>query len=310
LALLFQTTACQSPTETTEVSPDVVTVQRVIAELNGEVILEGEFDDFLTNARGELDGGPQPAPERQLFREFLTRRLLLQEAKKTGTQVDESRVKEYLQQWTAREVDEDQGISAQIRDFLTVQKFVSEQIRPEVNVSLSEILRYYEQNSEQFVMEDQAHVLEILLRDRADAVRIRNELEAGDIQDFRESARRFSAGVTAATGGDLGFFQRGDLPEDFEKAIFALKPGQLSEPFESDHGFHVFLIEEWIPRHPQKFFEVREQIFEMLVAEKERAATKAVVEEMLGRASVEIYDSSLDFLLEERSSHDENKELD
>jgi parvulin-like peptidyl-prolyl isomerase len=159
-------------------------------------------------------------------------------------------------------------------------------------------------------MEDQAHVLEIMTEDRMEALRIRKELKDGDVRDFKDRARRHSVGVTASTGGDLGFFQRGDLPEDFEEAIFSLKPGQLSEPFESDYGFHVFLIEEWIPRHPQKFFEVRDQIFEMLVSEKERRATTRILDDMLGNATIEFYDPSLDFSLEERRPEENRDESD
>lgn len=309
LTLLVNPT-CKSPAQPASGGTKVVSAQKVLARLNGEVILEKEFDEFLAITQGELSGDAQPLPRRELFREFLIRKLLLEEARKDGIQVDDVRVEEYLRQWTAREAEEAPGFAQQIREYLAVQKFISERIRPEVNVSLSEILRYYEENSDQFVQEDQAHVLEILFRDRADAMRIRRELEDGDIQDFKERARRYSLGVTASTGGDLGYFQRGDLPEDFENVIFSLKPGQLSDPFESGHGFHIFLIEEWIPRHPQKFFEVRDQIFEILTAEKERSATRAVLNQMLVRASIEIHDSSLDFIEEEGSSLEKYNALD
>jgi len=288
---------------------EIASTQRVIARVNDEAVYENEFDQFVELTEGELSDDPQFVPRRELFREYLTRKLLLQEAKKSGTKVDNARVETYVRQWTARDVEESQDFSQHVRDFLTVQKFMSEQIRPEVEVTLSEVLGYYEKNSDQFVLEDQAHVLEILTRERAEAARIRRELEDADIRDFKERARRDSIGVTAAMGGDLGFFQRGDLPEDFEKVIFSMKPGQLSEPFESVHGFHVFLIEEWIPRHPQKFFEVHDQIFEMLVAEKERAATRKVLNEMLKAASIEIYDASFRQILEE-DSFEEYKVLD
>jgi hypothetical protein len=281
-------------------------MQKVLARLNGDPILEKEFEDFLMITQGELSEDPQPVPRKELFREFLSRKLLLKEAQNAGIEVDPLRVEEYMRKWTAREVEEAQEVSGRIRDFLTAQKFISEQIRPEVEVSLSEVLKYYEENSELFVMEDQAHVLEILTSDRLEAMRIRKELEDGDIRDFKDRARKYSVGVTASTGGDLGFFRRGDLPEDFEKAIFSLKPGQLSEPFKSDYGFHVFLVEEWIPYHPQKFFEVRDQIFEILVAEKEREATNRVLNEMLASASIEFYDSSLDFFAGEGSVDEDN----
>jgi parvulin-like peptidyl-prolyl isomerase len=96
------------------------------------------------------------------------------------------------------------------------------------------------------------------------------------------------------------------LPEDFEKVIFSLKPGEVSEAFQSGHGFHLFLVEEWIPRHPQKFFEARDRIFEILIASKERAATEAVVNQMLASASIEIYDPSLRFPLRGEGADKEN----
>ena len=61
------------------------------------------------------------------------------------------------------------------------------------------------------------------------------------------------------------------------------------------------MIEEWIPRHPQKFFEVRDRIFEILVASKERSATETVVNQILAAASIDVYDPSLRFRLEENS---------
>ncbi len=310
MSVLLWIAKCSNPNQGPSVGTDVVSMQRVLGRLNGEAIVEKDFDDFLKITQGELSEDPQPAPRRELFREFLTRRLLWQEAKKAGIEVERVRVEEYAKQWTGREIEETEEFFQPIHEFLAVQKFLSEQIRSEISVDLSETLKYYEQHSDQFVVEDQTHVLEILTVDRAEALRIRRELESGDISDFKQRAKRDSVGVTASKGGDLGFFRRGELPEDFEKVIFALKPGELSEPFKSDYGFHIFLIEEWIPRHPQKFFEVREQIFELLIAEKERVATEVFLNDMLERASIEIYDPSLQFFEEDRSSHEKTNEQD
>ena len=310
LLMLSVSGGCQQSAPLTHERTEAVSTQKVIARVNGEDLLEQEFYDFLAVTRGELSLASQSAPKRELFRDFMISRIVLQEARKAGTKVESARVERYVQEWTSKEVEEAKDLSQTIRDFLMTQKFLSEKIRPQVDVSLSEILRYYENSTDEFVMEDQAHVLEILTQDRAEAERLRAELEAGDVRDFKETAIRYSVGVTASEGGDLGFYERGNLPEDFEKVIFALKPGQLSEPFQSVHGFHVFLVEEWIPRHPQKFFEVRDQVFKTLIATKEREATDAVLKEMLGKASIEIYDSSLELFLDERNSHGTKEKLD
>jgi hypothetical protein len=54
-------------------------------------------------------------------------------------------------------------------------------------------------------------------------------------------------------------------------------------------------MEEWVPRHAQKFFEVQQQIFEELVAGKERAALEEFLNDLVRNASIEIYDPKLQF---------------
>ena len=299
---------CSSPDESPSVGTETVVMQKVVATINGEALLEEDFQDFVDFSRIDFTEDPQPVPRQELFRDFLVNRLLLQEAEKAGTEVDPDRIQAYVEEWAPQDGDRIPDFNRRVHDFLKVQKYMSETIRADVEVSLSEVLRYYETHAEDFVMEDQAHVLEILTDDRMEVERIREEIEAGDVRQFKELARSHSKGVTAAAGGDLGFYQKGDLPEDFEKVIFSLKPGEVSESFRSVHGFHLFMIEEWIPRHPQKFFEARDRIFELLIASKERSATEAAVNQMLALASIEIYDSSLKFPLRNKGSDEKNAE--
>ena len=115
----------------------------------------------------------------------------------------------------------------------------------------------------------------------------------GDLRNFKELARLHSQGLTANKGGDLGTFTRGQLPKDFEEFVFTLKPGEVSSVFHSAEGYHIFMMEEWIPRHPQKFYEVQDIIFERLVMAKERAARDSYVRQIVDRASIELHDKSL-----------------
>ncbi len=52
---------------------------------------------------------------------------------------------------------------------------------------------------------------------------------------------------TKKTGGDLGWFSRDRVPEDFAKVVFALKPGQMSTPFETELGWHIAVLHEKRP---------------------------------------------------------------
>jgi peptidyl-prolyl cis-trans isomerase SurA len=62
--------------------------------------------------------------------------------------------------------------------------------------------------------------------------------------DFAELARKKGEGATAKEGGDLGFFRRGVMFPEFEKAAFALKPGEISEPVRTQFGWHVIKIDQ------------------------------------------------------------------
>lgn len=82
------------------------------------------------------------------------------------------------------------------------------------------------------------HALHILVKTRAEAEQILAELKAG--KDFSELARTRSIAPSAAKGGDLGYFNRGDFAPAIENAIAALKIDQVSGIIETPHGFNIF----------------------------------------------------------------------
>ena len=61
---------------------------------------------------------------------------------------------------------------------------------------------------------------------------------------FADLARQHSADISAAKGGDLGWIYPGDTVPEFEQAMDALKPGELSQPVKSPFGWHLILVEE------------------------------------------------------------------
>ena len=78
-------------------------------------------------------------------------------------------------------------------------------------------------------------------RSREDAVLIAEqalaELNAG--KRFSEVAKKFSDGPFGSRGGNLGWFQKGQMVPQFDDVAFALKPGETSDVVESSHGFHI-----------------------------------------------------------------------
>ena len=275
---------------------------RTLAVINGLPILEEQFEDFLSLDPNELESDSSDSRRNILFREFVTEQLLLQEAGKEGISVLEQEVQRQLDGWLSEGQEATPALRERVRTLLTIQTFIKREIGEQITIGNQEMQTYYRSHEEEYMINDQAHVLEILLDDRDRAEEIHGELNSGDVRTFKNLARNYSSGLTAEAGGDLGTFERGELPEDFEKTIFELKPGEISPVFRSVEGFHIFMMEEWVPRHAQKFYEVQDTVFDQLVADKERVALDRYMKQLFLAASVEIHDEDLDLEWEDSSA--------
>lgn len=98
----------------------------------------------------------------------------------------------------------------------------------------------------------QTHVRHILIKTNqivspADAKRKLTELKQrldNNAAKFEELAKMFSNDLSASRGGDLGWIYPGDTVPEFERAMDALQPGQVSEPIESPFGYHLIQVIE------------------------------------------------------------------
>ena len=93
----------------------------------------------------------------------------------------------------------------------------------------------------------QVEALHILVPTEIKAQEIRKEIMSGQNQteifnNFRKAAKMYSKCPSGADGGMLGWFGRGDMVPEFEKAAFALTPGEVSEPVKTQFGYHLIYI--------------------------------------------------------------------
>jgi peptidyl-prolyl cis-trans isomerase C len=114
---------------------------------------------------------------------------------------------------------------------------------------------------------------------RAKAQEIRKKLVAG--ADFADMAVAESADGSAASGGDLGSFGRGQMVPSFEDAAFALEPGKISEPVETKFGYHLIQVQS---KRVVPFDEVRKDIEAAL----RPAATEKLVNDLKKKYEVSI----------------------
>ncbi|MCI0406178.1 MAG: peptidylprolyl isomerase [candidate division Zixibacteria bacterium] len=131
----------------------------------------------------------------------------------------------------------------------------SEQFRTRISPSEEELKKAFQENKEEYRQPERAHLtfvrfsktseLEDARRAEEEAHRIRTEAaKAADSAAFAAVARRYSTDpTTERNGGDLGWFGRGQMVPSFDSAVFALKPGELSQPVRTGFGWH--LIKLW-----------------------------------------------------------------
>jgi peptidyl-prolyl cis-trans isomerase C len=120
------------------------------------------------------------------------------------------------------------------------------------------------------------------LRDRL--LGLRQQILAGKIE-FADAAKKYSHSESAASGGDLGFFQRkGDVEEPFAKAAFKLDIGQISDVVQTELGIHLIKMTEKKPGKPTKFEEVKERVRDCCIYE----AREAILAQERKAAKIEI----------------------
>ncbi|HEY3130858.1 MAG TPA: peptidyl-prolyl cis-trans isomerase [Acidobacteriota bacterium] len=237
----------------------------------------------------------EPQDEKQLFNLFVDEQIFLYLAARDGVEVDDEDVRESLAKMgLVAPRDKSADFLQSLREELRMQKWIKSNVSSAVRVTAEEAEEYYQRNSLEFMQPETVHVREILVKDQVSAEKLHRQLRKQPLPDFLRAARKYSQAASASDDGDLGVFQKGELPEAFENAIFRLRPGEISRPVKSDLGYHLFLLEERVRAHQQKFFEVKDQIFEDLLAQKESRAISAYLAETKKNLSIRTYPENLE----------------
>lgn len=156
-----------------------------------------------------------------------------------------------------------------------------------VKIGDDDVRRDYDANRNQYERPEQRHARHVLLKVPAGAaeadVRAVRDLAASVLdrarkgEDFAALARAMSQDtVSAAQGGDLGWFGRGSMVKPFEDAVFGTAPGQFAPVVETQYGFHVIQVLEARAAGTTPFEEVKDSIRRRL--ELERAQELATSE--------------------------------
>ncbi len=157
-------------------------------------------------------------------------------------------------------------------------------IMSQVSVDPAEVRKQYDSNVRQYGQEEERSAAHILVAVKPDATpeeksaakRKAEEIAAeakADPAKFADLAKKYSQDPgSAAEGGDLGNFAKGTMVKGFDDAVFAMKPGEISDPVLTDFGYHIIKLNGVTPAKVRPFEEVRAQIEQDL--KRQRATTR------------------------------------
>ncbi|WP_227937866.1 foldase protein PrsA [Alkalihalobacillus deserti] len=257
-----------------------------IAVVDGEEITESEFIDTLQEKFGAQT------------LEVMIQEMVLEKTSETVDVTDEEVEEELTKLRTQLSVEDNDALLSTLEaqfnlSFETIDEFVDEYLRPNlviqklasegVEVTEEEKLAFYEENKDQFP--EMIRASHILVEDEETAAEVLEKLEAGG--DFAELATEYSTDPgSGAKGGDLDFFGRGQMVPAFEEAAFALEMDEISEPVESDFGFHIIKLTD----RKDSYEDYAEQIEQTLLAQRSKSRD-VVMAELIEKANIEIKDS-------------------
>ena len=238
----------------------------------------------------------------QILQDLVAEHLLDQEAQKSGVTATEEELQMYLrglESEKTREGEESkpsESLEQEMRRTLRVQRYIREVLMKGYEPDPAQVLAYYNEHLDEFMVAESVHVREILLRSADLAERVLEMLKAAQYRNFSQLAKQYSIAPSSVNGGDMGTFARGDLPEEMEKVFFSMNvPGKVTQIIQTKYGYHVFMLVERTREHRETFGEVKERISSRLSEERQKQLMAEKVKQLQGAIAVRLYRQNLDF---------------
>jgi len=243
-------------------------VDKIVAIVNDEIITFSEFNNiykpFITQINKEIKPEEEIDIKKKILERMIEQRLILQEAKNKNIEVSKSEIdgayenvknnlggEDRLNEYLTNEGLTIEEFKKKIKEDLMVQKLINEMIRKNIEVSFSDVQKFYEENIDKFKEPEEVKIRHIVIKvsDPKEEEKSKEKIETILKQikeggDFSELAKIYSDDEsTKANGGDVGWLKKGDLREDLAKIVFSLKEGEVSDVIKTSNEFRLIKVE-------------------------------------------------------------------
>jgi peptidyl-prolyl cis-trans isomerase SurA len=216
-----------------------------------------------------------------------------------------------------------QGISFEdykesIRTRVVTQQVIGQEVGSKIHITNEEVQDFYDKHKQEMSGPEEITLSEILVSTHPKPTADKNtEADAADKQDdntpedpalvakaqakakviytqlktgakFDELAKKESDGPTAAQGGPLGTFKKGELAKEFEDKTMSLKPGEFTEPIRTKQGFLILKVDAHRSAGIPPLKEVEDRIREAIYSQKLEPAARAYLNKLREQAYIEV----------------------
>jgi peptidyl-prolyl cis-trans isomerase C len=242
----------------------------VIAKVNKDAVTEADFlressrIPEWARSQFETDEGKS-----KFLDELVKKELIYQHAKKMRLDKNE----EYLQK--VREFEKLTLVA------LTLKKEVDDKVK----VSEGEVRAFYDENKDKFTVGTQIKASHILVKTKEEAEKARERIMNGE--KFETVAKEVSIDKgSAEKGGDLGYFGRGRMVPEFERAALSLKRGEISAPVKTRFGYHIIKQTDVKMGDPASFEQSKEAIRRELINQKRKKYFDQLVDKLKAESQI------------------------
>ncbi len=258
----------------------------IVATVNGDEVTKDQLFDSMFARGGQ-----------EALENLVTRKLIIQEAEKKGITVSEEEV-----DGEVRSIIDD-SFQGSEEDFIAALEFYGLNIEDfredaylnllvrkvamdEIDLSEAAAREFYDENRALFEQREEVEARHILVESREEAEDIIALLDAGE--EFESLAAEYSLDTSNKdSGGYLGFFGREMMIIEFEEAAFSLEIGDISEPIQTDFGFHIIEVLDRSEELEVEFEDVREDVMDMMLEMEMEAVINDLVQDLYDQSDIE-----------------------
>lgn len=238
------------------------TQDKVLAVVGDKQIMASEVEEALVSMGQRAQSYNNPQGRAAILDQLISRKLFLMEA--------QSNLFEREPEFKAQ--------LARVKEDMLANYAIRKAVE-RVRVTDDEIKKFYDENPDKFVAGTKYNASHILVKDEVEAKTIAEKIASGEIT-FGDAAEKYSTCPSGKEDGELGDFSHGQMVPEFEQACDALEEGEMSEPVQTQFGWHIIKLNKKEAGGTIRLSDAEDNIREALMNQKQQEAYQSKMNQL------------------------------